>query len=225
MIEGTGTIDASSAPGEVRSFLEEHQLANGDIYLKDGKIYINLVELNDETSRLLADRYKAGTYALVHVAHSIEELEAAQQSLTDNDLYDELNMYASSLDVTKNKIVITMPESSEAHAKPEIEKLIDPDLLAYDIQLMSEKPEYMGTIVKLDAYAHRILLLVDGEEEPSIFFGFDEHSEMATADGSPITFDDLKVQQEVRVWSTGMINDSLPAQATAKKLELVVPKA
>ena len=223
-IVGTGTINPMTAPGDVRSFLEENHIANGDIYVKEGKVFINIVGLNDETSRLLADQYKTGTYQTVDVAHSIQELEAAQQKLTDLDLYSKLNLYGSSLDVIKNRIIIMMPDTSEVEAKSEIEKLVNPDLLAYDIQKASEKPEYNGTIVKIDSLNHRILILVDGEKEPSIYFSFNEHSEMVSTNGLLITFDDLKVKQEVHLWSTGTINESMPAQAMARKLELVVPK-
>lgn len=221
-ILGTGTINPMMAPGEVRSFLEENHIANGDIYLKEGKVYINIVGLNDETSRLLADQYKGGTYKTVNVTHSIQELEAAQQQLRNHDLYSKLNLYGSSLDVIKNRIIITMPDTSEAKAKPKIEKLVNPDLLDYDIQKASEKPEYNGTIVKIDSLNHRVLILVDGEKEPSIYFSFNEKSEMFNTIGSPITFDDLKEQQKVRLWAAGDIAISMPAYAMSRRLELVV---
>ncbi|RAP75859.1 hypothetical protein [Paenibacillus montanisoli] len=218
---GTGTINAAAEPGGVRGFLDEQQIANGDIYLKDGKVYINIVGLNDEIRQLLADQYAAGTYQLVHVAHSIEELEEAQQKLSDRELYRTLNLYGSNIDVIKNKLIISMPDTSEAKAKPEIERLIDPALITYDIQALSEKAEFVGTIVKIDPSHRQILILEEGKEEPSILFGFGEHSEIVNAQGAPITFEDLKEQQEVRLWSTGMFNDSLPVQTSARRLELI----
>ena len=43
---------------------------------------------------------------------------------------------------------------------------------------------------------------------------------MVSTNGLLITFDDLKVKQEVHLWSTGTINESMPAQVMARKLEL-----
>ena len=56
-----------------------------------------------------------------------------------------------------------MPDTSEVEAKSEIEKLVNPDLLAYDIQKASEKTEYNETIVNINSLNHRILILVDGK--------------------------------------------------------------
>ncbi|WP_308639795.1 DUF3221 domain-containing protein [Paenibacillus silvisoli] len=219
-LSGFGTVNAVSEPGGVRGFLNDQHILHGDIYLKDDKVFINIVGLNDNVRKLLAEQYAPDSYQLVNVSHSIEELEEAQKKLSESDLYRTQNLYGSGIDVIKNKIVITMPSASEAEAKPVIGKLIDPDLISYDIQAISEKPEYEGTIVSIDTTNHHILILEDGQEEPSIYFGFNEHSEIVDAQGSPIAFDDLMEQQKVRVWSAGMINESFPAQGTARRLEL-----
>ncbi|REE69641.1 hypothetical protein A8990_13238 [Paenibacillus taihuensis] len=93
----------------------------------------------------------------VRVTHSIEEMEAAQDKLFNQGLLSSLNLYSTSIDVINNKIVFSMPDSSEAEAKPEIEKLIDPSLIVYDIQKLSEKPDVVGSIAKIDNESHRIL--------------------------------------------------------------------
>ncbi|MBP3967394.1 DUF3221 domain-containing protein [Paenibacillus lignilyticus] len=220
-VKGSGTIDPLSEPGEVRSFLQDNQIPNGDIYLKDGLLYINLVKPTESGERLLADRYKTGTYKTVRVTHSIEELQAAQDKLGNQDLFARLNLYSTSIDVIKNKITITMPDSSEAEAKPEIEKLIDPILIEYDIQELSEKPDVVGSISKIDNESHRILVLEDGKTEPSYWFSFNNHSELVDSAGHAVTFDDLKEKGKVRVWINGAVEDSFPAQAGTRRLELV----
>ncbi|SDW21410.1 DUF3221 domain-containing protein [Paenibacillus sp. CF384] len=220
-VKGSGTIDPVSEPGEVRGFLQDHQIANGDIYLKDGLLYINLVKPTENGEKLLADRYKSGTYKTVRVTHSIEELQAAQDKLGDQDLFSRLNLYSTSIDVIKNKITISMPDSSEAEAKPEIEKLIDPNLIEYDIQKLSETPDVVGTISKIDNESHRILVLEEGKTEPSYWFSFNDHSEMVDSTGGSVTFDDLKEKGKVRVWINGAVMDSFPGQAGTRRLELV----
>jgi predicted small secreted protein len=109
---GTGTVNAMTDPNEVRKFLDANKIANGDVYLQDEKVYINIVGLNEKISRFLVDRYKIGTYQTVNVAHSIEELQDAQQKLTALDLYSKLNLYSSDLDVIKNRIIINLPDTS-----------------------------------------------------------------------------------------------------------------
>lgn len=217
---GKGTIDATAEPAEARQFLAEHGIASGDIFLQDGKVYLNIVGLNDSTKRLLADHYLAGTYRTVNVAHSIEELQAAQEKLT-SDVFTQLNLYSSGIDVIRNKITIEMPEESAAQAKQAIEKLIDPDLIIYDIQPLADKDAYVGKIVKLDSGQQRILLLVDGEKEPSIYFRISDRSIVANVAGDKIAFADLKKGQRVRAWAAGGIDDSMPAQAGARKVELL----
>ncbi|SFJ16789.1 hypothetical protein SAMN02799624_03558 [Paenibacillus sp. UNC496MF] len=189
---GSGTIDPLSEPGGVRSFLHDNQIPNGDIYLKDGLLNINLVKPTERGERLLAGRYKTGTYRTVRVTHSIAELQAAQDKLGNPELFGRLNLYSTDIDVIKNKISITMPDSSEADAKPAIEKWIDPRLIDYDIQKLSEKPNVVGSIMKIDNESHRILVLEDGKTEPSYWFSFNKHSEMVDGTGGSITFDDLK---------------------------------
>jgi hypothetical protein len=78
--------------------------------------------------------------------------------------------------------------------------------------------------VKIDSVTRRILILVDGEKEPSIYFSFNEKSEMFNKIGSPITFDDLEEQQKLRLWAAGDIATSMPAYAMSRRLELIIQK-
>lgn len=57
-VKGSGTMNPLSEPGEVRRFLQDNQIPNGDIYLKEGLLYINLVKPTERGVRLLADSYR-----------------------------------------------------------------------------------------------------------------------------------------------------------------------
>jgi hypothetical protein len=216
-----GTTNPLSDPGQVRAFLESKDIPHGDIYLQDGLLYINVVGLTEEIEHIIAEKYSAETYKTVDVTYTLKELEAAQQTLFDQKLYQKLNMYSSGIDVIKNKLTISMPDSSETEAKPEIEKLIDPDMISYDIQPLSAKPDVVGIIVEVDTAGNRILILADGEEEPGYYFSFSEHSELFNEAGEQIVYDDLKEKQKVRLWFGGAVATSLPAQAMTRRLEIV----
>ncbi len=206
-------------PGQVREFLGVKNIPHGDIFLQDNVLYINIVELNEEIESLIAAAYIAGSYKTVNVAFTLKELETVQQKLSDHELHAKLGLYSSGIDVIGNKVTISMPDTIEAKAKLEIEKLVDPDMISYDIQLLNEKPDVVGTIVKLEQ--NRILILEDGEEEPGYYFSFSKYSEMLNEDGGEITFTDLQEKQKVRLWFAGAVMTSLPAHATARRLELV----
>lgn len=217
---GTGTVNPLDNPAEVRGFLDAQGIVHGDIYLQDGLLYINVVGLNDEVERTLAERYAEGTYRTVDVVYSLKQLEEAQQKLADAGLYRKLNLYATGIDVIHNRVTVQLPDSSESAARVEIAKLIDPDMVEYQIDELSPVPHVVGTIVELDPEARRILVLEDGKTEPSYYFGFSEFSELADSGGEPIAFEDLSKGAKVRVWIGGAVNESMPAQATARRLEL-----
>lgn len=138
-----------SDPGEIRAFLAAKNIPNGDIYLKDGLLHVNVVRLNKDIEAAFAEVFSPNTYKLINVTYTIQELEAAQQMLFDKQVYKELNIYASGIDVMANRITITLPDTSEAAAKKEIQKLINPGMLSYDIQKLGEA-FVLGKIVEID---------------------------------------------------------------------------
>ncbi|GGG21922.1 DUF3221 domain-containing protein [Paenibacillus abyssi] len=203
-------------PGAVKHFLESENITNGDIYLQEGKTYINVVELTPEIEQKFADAFDASSFALNDVAYSIQELEQAQQALFDHDLYQKANIYSSMIDVMDNKVTLILPDSSQSSI-PLIEEVVNPDLLHYSIQKLDEHP-FVGTIVEMKD--GRILFQEEGEESPNYWFSFNEYSELAGASGEEAAFEDLHAGQTVRVWITGNVDTSLPAYATVRKLEL-----
>jgi len=206
-------------PGAARDFLARENIKNGDIYLGDGGLlHINIVGLNDEIKQRFSDAFPEADYRLVDVTYTHEELEAAQAALSEHDLHRKLNLYASSIDVIGNRLVITMPDSSDG-AQAKIERVVDPAMVVYQVEPLGE-PHVTGTIHEIDKKGERILILEDGQEQPTYWVSFNEFSVMVRADGGSVTFADLLAERKVRVWTTGMVLESMPAQATARKLEL-----
>lgn len=211
---------AGLSPAAARAFLESEGIPSGDIYLGEGGLlHINIVELNEEIEGRFAEIFSPFEYKLVDVRYTYEELERAQEALITHDLMRKHNIYASAIDVIGNRLEITMPDSSEG-AQAEIEKHIDPGMIAYHIQPLGDTP-LAGTIYEIDKTGGRLLILVDGEEEPSYWLSFNEFSMLTDASGAEIGFDAFTEGEKVRVWTAGAVLTSMPAQATARKIELV----
>ncbi|ANE48427.1 hypothetical protein SY83_21490 [Paenibacillus swuensis] len=206
-------------PESIRAYLKHQEIANGDIYLKDGLLHINIVNLTPELEQQLAEEFKPETYRLVSVAFSIQQLEEAQQQLADNDFHHKLNVYGSSIDVINNRVEIIMPDDNE-DIKSEIEAVLDPKLIRYSVQTLGE-PHSVGTISKVDVDAKRILILEYGQKEPSIFYSFNDFSKIINLDGADTDFNIFSKGQPVKVWSTGMVAESFPAQGTARRVALI----
>jgi hypothetical protein len=210
---------SAASPQSVRAFLSQQRIANGDIYLNKGQLVINVVDLTPEIEQRFADEFKPDTYRLANVRFTIEELMQAQQKLIDNDSYRKLNLYSSMVDVIANKVQVVLPDSSEEHIA-KIESMINRDMIEFIIEALGE-PSTVGRIVEVDQTARRILILEDGEEQPSIWYGFNDFSEIVGEDGEAAGFEDFSKDQRVKVWSTGLIAQSFPAQGTARKVEVI----
>ncbi|MCL6604797.1 MAG: YobA family protein [Paenibacillus sp.] len=208
-------------PGEIRTFLSNKGVPNGDIYLQDEKVHVNIVGLNEEIQNVFAERYVADTYVLHNVEYTIQELEAAQKLLEEHNLYLKQNVYGSSIDVIGNRLAITMPDSSETTAKPEIEKLIDPNMVSYTIEKLGQ-PHVVGEIVEVESINNhlRILILEPGKDVPTYWFSFNDRSELYNEAEKEIHLSDLEKGQQVKLWGTGTVLESLPAQATVRRLEV-----
>lgn len=210
----------SSDPEAVKAFLSAQKIPNGDIYLQDNKVHINIVGLNSQIEQRFAQTFAAGTYDLHDVKYSMQELLAAQELLHKQELYQKLNLYGSGVDTIGNKVTITIPSDYAETAILEIEKWIDPNMLTYDISELGE-PHVVGEIVDIDPeQKKRILILEPGMEDPSYWFSFNHKSTMFNEAGESISFKDLKVGQQVELWSTGMVEESFPALASVRRLEL-----
>ncbi len=206
-------------PGLARDFLAREGIPNGDIYLGEGGLlHVNIVGLDDAIRERFEEAFPDAAYRLVDVAHTHEELEAAQDALSEHDLHRKLNLYSSSIDVIGNRLEITMPDSSDG-AQAEIERYVDPDLIAYHLEPLGE-PQIVGTIHEIDAAQERLLILEDGEEQPTYWVSFYAFSVTGPDADKPMAFGDYRIGQQVRVWTTGMVLESMPAQATVRKLEL-----
>lgn len=210
----------SSDPEAVKAFLSAQKIPNGDIYLQDNKVHINIVGLNSQIEQRFAQTFAAGTYELHDVRYSIQELLAAQELLHKQELYQKLNLYGSGVDTIGNKVTITIPSDYAETAMLEIDKWIDPDMLTYDISELGD-PHVVGQIVDIDSkQKKRILIREPGMEDPSYWFSFNQKSTMFNEAGESISFKDLKVGQQVELWSTGMVEESFPALASVRRLEL-----
>lgn len=219
---GSQNMLHSSDPGEIKAFLSSQKIPNGDIYLEDHKVHINIVGLTSEIEQRFTEAFAEGTYVLHDVKYTMQELLAAQDLLNEQKLYQKLNLYSSGVDTIGNKVTITIPSDYAEAAKLEIEKWLDPDMLVYDISELGE-PHVIGEIVEIDSErSKRILILEPENEDPSYWFSFNERAEILNEAGATIQFKDLKVGQQVRLWSTGMVLESFPAQASVRRLELAV---
>ncbi len=217
-----GTIGGGAMlePGLAREFLAREGIPNGDLYLGEGGLlHLNIVGLDDAIRKRFEDAFPDAAYRLVDVAHTHEELEAAQDALSEHDLHRKLNLYSSSIDVIGNRLEISMPDSSDG-AQAEIERYIDPDLIVYHLEPLGE-PQIVGTVHEIDTVQERLLILEQGEEQPTYWVSFYDHSVTGTDADKPVAFGDYRVGQQLRVWTTGMVLESMPMQATVRKLELV----
>jgi hypothetical protein len=207
----------SPEPGAVKSFLNAQQIKNGDIYLKDGLTYINIVGLTPEISEAFSERFNPHSYRLVDVKFSIEQLQQAQDALTEHDLYRKVNIYASSVEVIQNRLIIDMPDSAEAR-KNEIEAVVDKEMIIYNFQKLGE-PQFVGKIAKVDEENNRILISVN--DEPAVWFSFNSFSVIKHKSGEKASFSDFKVGQSIEGWAAGGIATSLPAQAAARQIVIM----
>ncbi len=208
-------------PNDVRHFLADEAIANGDIYLEDNKVHINVVGLGREVTERFAGKFTPTSYVLHNVTYTAGELDSAYTLLSDRELFNQLNLYGSWIDVKQNKIGISVPDDYLASARKVLEQQIDPGMLSYEVRELRE-PHVTGTIVQLEADpVKRILILEPGKEDPTYWFTINKRSELYDPQGQKAGWTDLKPGQQVHLWSTGMVEDSLPAQATLRRLELI----
>ncbi|WP_157890050.1 DUF3221 domain-containing protein [Paenibacillus sp. DMB5] len=208
-------------PEKVQLFLTEESIINGDIYLEDNLVHINIVGLDSGLEQRFAEKFTSGSYILHDVKYSAGELEAAQKLLADKDLHNQLNLYGSWIDVKQNKLGITVPDDYLEAAEQTLNKLIDPGMLRFEVQELGE-PSVTGTIVEVKSgTVGSILILEPGKEDPTYWFSFNDRSELYDADGQKIESTGLKKGQQVHIWGTGTVLDSLPAQATVRRIELM----
>ncbi|MDF9839147.1 MULTISPECIES: DUF3221 domain-containing protein [unclassified Paenibacillus] len=208
-------------PEKVQLFLTEESILNGDIYLEDNLVHINIVGLDSGLEQRFADKFTSGSYILHDVKYSAAELDAAQKLLADQDLHKQLNLYGSWVDVRENKLGVTVPDDYLEAAEQTLNKLIDPGMLRFEVQELGE-PSVTGTIVEVKSETvDRILILEPGKEAPTYWFSFNDRSELYDAAGQKIEFTGLKKGQQVHIWGTGTVLESLPAQATVRRIELI----
>lgn len=219
-INGALEPDAS-LPEQIKQFLAEERIPNGDIYLQDGLVHVNVAGLNKEIEGKFAQHFAGAGYKLHDVAYTIEELLEAQNTLEQEDLYRKLNLYSSGVDVIANRLNVELPEESARGVKEALEKAVDPGILHLKVRKLGE-PEITGAIERVDAERKRILILEPGEEQPTYWFSINEASKLVDENGKPVSFGSLRAGMEVRIWSTGAIMESLPAQGSIRRLEIGV---
>jgi len=214
----------SSDPEAFKTFLSTEKIPNGDIYLQDNKVHINIVGLDSKIEQRFAQNFTKGSYVLHDVKYSMQELLAVQKDLLTKELHQKLNLYGSDIDTIGNRVKVTIPSDYAAAAILEIEKRIDPNMLSYSISELGD-PHVVGQIVAVESdKAKRILILEPGMEDPSYWFSFNQKSALFNEAGEPINFKDLKEGQQVKLWSTGTVEESFPALASIRRLELYTPK-
>lgn len=220
---GTGTVDAFAEPVQARQLLEDNGIANGDIYLQDGRLFINIVGLDeaDAAKALFASVFRPDSYVLVDAVFTHNELLAEQERLSEEGLYQSLNLYGSSVDVINNRVVVTLPDDAEDAAREAFAGQLGSGLVALDVQELGE-PHVSGEIVQTEAVdgRFRILILEEGQENPSYWFTFTDASESFDADGAALDPKTLEQGMKVDLWSTGTVLESFPAQATVRRLEV-----
>lgn len=215
-----GEAQITANPEEIKSFLNAGTIANGDIYLDGSTVHVNIAGLTPEIERSFEAQFTAGSYVLHDVKYTSQQLEAAVRLLADQDQYRKLNLYGSWIDVIQNKIGITIPDDHAGKVQEELEKLIDPGMLLYDVKKVGDA-EVLGEIVGMETGERkRILILEPGQEQPSYWFSISGKSKMYDDEGNKISFSELQKGQKVKLWSTGTVEDSFPAQATVRRLEL-----
>jgi len=206
-------------PDSINAFLREEKLKNGDIYLEGSVVHVNIVDLTPKITAAFEAAFTPSSYRLHNVRYSIEELREAQDTLRKNELYTKLNLYGSSLDVINNQITITLPDDA-ADKIDEIETIVDKKFLTYDFVPLGE-PQVVGKIAQIDSEQKRILVHEDGQEKPNMWFSFNSFSNLSGEDGQSITFTDFKLEQRLKAWTTGLVAESFPSQATARKIVLL----
>jgi len=206
-------------PDSMNAFLREEKFKNGDIYLEGSVVHVNIVDLTPKIAAAFEATFIPSSYRLHNVRYSIEQLREAQDTLRENELYTKLNLYSSGLDVINNQIKITLPDDA-ADKIDEIEKIVDKKLVTYDFVPLGD-PQVVGKIVQIDGEQKRILVHEDGQEKPNIWFSFNSFSSLSSEEGQSITFTDFKLEQRVQAWTTGMVLESFPSQAMARKIVLV----
>jgi hypothetical protein len=206
-----------SDPGKLRLFLKENKIPNGDIYKKDGKFFINLVNGNDEIKQLIREHSDI-PYELhfEDAKFTHDQLKNAQNLLREKEFYQELNLYSSSIDVINNKLTITLPSSSGDKISL-IEEVINPELIDFQIQSLGEA-DILGKVIKINSDKERILIESQSDHEFQIWFSFNKHSVITNQNNEELHFDDLKVDDLVEGWYTGMVLDSKPQQTTGRKV-------
>jgi len=210
---------AAADPDLIKSYLKESSLTHGDIYLDGSIVHVNIVGLTPEVTSAFEKRFVPSTFRLHNVRFSIDELSQAQDKLHEQDLYKKLNLYSSGVDVINNRVTISMPDDA-ADKVEEIEKVVNKELISYEFVALGN-PHIIGSIAEVDAAGKRILVHEDGEENPNLWFSFNEFSKLSREDGSNLSFDDFKKGQRIKGWTTGMVMDSFPAQGTARKMILL----
>jgi Copper amine oxidase N-terminal domain. len=210
-------VDAAADPGAVKQYLNANHIPNGDIYLDEGKLHINIVGLTPATEALFERSFEKGTYELHDVTYTIHQLQQVQEALAAHDLYRKVNIYSSSIDVTRNRVVISMPDSAEVNVGM-IEAVVDKDMLINVFEPLGE-PDIIGQITEIDTKTQRILVSVDGE--PSMWYSFSPFSEIMRESGEAVTFKDFKIGQTICGWNAGMVMTSLPSQGTARRIEIM----
>jgi hypothetical protein len=209
-----------SDPGELRLFLQENKIPNGDFYLKDGKFVINLVNGNGENKQLIRGHSELpNELQFEEVQFTHDQLENAQKLLIEEEFHQVLNIYSSSIDVMNNKLIISLPSSSEDKISI-IEEVINPELIDFQIQSLGEA-DILGKVIKINLDNESILIESQPDKEFQIWFSFDNHSVITNKNNEEVLFDDLKVGDLVEGWHTGNVLHSNPQQTTARKVVLL----
>ncbi|WP_187355218.1 DUF3221 domain-containing protein [Paenibacillus tengchongensis] len=212
-----------ATPEDVIAYLQAQKLRNGDIYLENAKVHINIVGLTPEIMSGFAAKYTGDTYELHNVEFTAAELIAVQQELADSGLMARLKLYGSTVDIIRNRLVIDLPDDALEAAEAEIGEHLGSDMLLFAPTALGE-PHVTGTIVEIASGSReqaQILIQEPGQPEPTYWFSFDEYSKIYEADGRETGAGGIRQGQQVKIWSTGTINSSLPAQGTVRRLELV----
>jgi hypothetical protein len=83
------------------------------------------------------------------------------------------------------------------------------------------EPHFIGEIAAIENEGYgRILILEPEEATPTYWFSFNPVSKAYDNAGNDLLFTDLQVGEKVLVWSTGMIEESMPALGVIQRLEL-----
>lgn len=222
--EATGNVTGSfpATAAEVKSYLQAEHIPNGDIYLADGKVHINIVGLTPGIASGFAEEFREGSYELHDVEFTAAELIGLQRELADTGVMAKLNLYGSTVDIIRNRLVIDLPDDALQAAEAELAGHQNADMLVFVPAALGE-PHVTGTIVEVETEGRErpaILILEPGQQEPTYWFSFYEYSRLYNGSGDEIAADGLRPGQQVKIWSTGTINTSLPAQGTVRRLEL-----